>query len=74
MSDASSTDQLLTEIRDLLAGREKQYSDYIANVEKRNAETMNEWMARTRRWVIFQWIGIFAAVYVGVYFAIRHAS
>jgi hypothetical protein len=67
------TEHLLTEIRDILASREKQYADFIASVDKRNTEAMNVWTARSRRWTMITWVGIFVTVYTAVYFATLHA-
>jgi hypothetical protein len=71
MSEA--TDELLSQIRDILASREQQYAKFIEDAAKRNGEVVNFWIARTRRWAVVQWCGIFIAVYAAVYTAMIHA-
>jgi hypothetical protein len=71
MSEA--TDELLSQIRDILASREQQYAKFIEDAAKRNGEVVNLWTARTRRWAIIQWCGTFIAVYAAVYMAMIHA-
>ena len=64
MSDLNETNQLLTQIRDILASREQLYKDYIEGCKKTYAEQVEANRLRSRGWLTWVFIVVFAAVYL----------
>jgi hypothetical protein len=71
MPESNQTDQLLTEIRDLLALHEEKYDEHLEKVREADANQLSASQARSRTWALIQWSGVFVAVYLAVYFAMR---
>jgi hypothetical protein len=65
-----ATDQLLTEIRDALARIELQHKQNIADNERLYKEQYAEARRISKRNSPWQWISLFAVVYLAVLFAL----
>jgi hypothetical protein len=70
MTESERVEQLLSEIRDLLADRDKRYDEYLANSSKRNEELARAWHDKIRYWSFVFWAGAFVAVFAGTSLAI----
>lgn len=73
MSDDRITNQLLTEIRDLLAAREQQYQDHLANCERTYANQLELNRQYAWRWALVQWTALFFIIYAAVALATSNA-
>jgi hypothetical protein len=71
MPESNQTDQLLTEIRDLLARQENKYEEHLIKARHVYDEHRMAWQSRSRSWVLVQWAGYFVVVYLAVFFAMR---
>ena len=73
MSD-DKTNELLTEIRDLIAQREQQYKDHLAAVANAYAEQLRAGREYARRWAFIQWAALFFIVWGAVSLALANAK
>jgi hypothetical protein len=74
MSDPDETNALLREIRNLLAEREQQYKNHLANTEQAYDKQVKAGREYARRWAIMQWTALFFIVYAAVYCALTSAQ
>jgi hypothetical protein len=74
MSEFNQIEQLLTEIRDLMARHEQQYKDYLAKSEQVYKDQFDAARKRSMLNRPFQWLSLGFVVYVAVYCALRSVS
>ena len=65
---------LLREIRDLLAAREAQYTNHLANTEKAYAEQLKRSRQQALRWAFIHWVALFFITFFAVYLALAAAN
>jgi hypothetical protein len=69
---ADRTDELLTEIRDLLVTRENAYTQYLADSERLYKDQFAHARRQSMIYRPFQWGALFAVVYYAVVLALRN--
>jgi hypothetical protein len=74
MPESDRTVQLLVEIRNLLADRDKRYDEYLEKSTKRQEDAQKAWADKVRFWSFVFWCGSFFAVFLGTLLALRLAN